>query len=247
VLLDKLAVASVRKDANEALATSEIDLENSILAIAQNYHTDPNLINELITEYGYWKGDKRFQPVVLRPRALKDKHVTEKYRLAWETLLLAPTTHEIRFMERRIFEALESIGSLESVPVIVESFRLTTLEDIPQGRKIVDRQTEIIMVLALWPEERTLTGLFTCLELVDKRNEGQIPTKTHNGYTLRQKVFRYLADPDNRGITESEKRRLVRARKWKEVVNRYSKPVKSKENKQLFEKVKSRTLPEVQN
>ena len=242
-LLDELAVAT----AGKGLDTSEIDFENTILAIAQNYHANPNLIRELIAEYGSWKGDKRMRPVALHPQLLKDKHATEKYRLAWEALLLAPETPEIRFMERRIFEALQHIGNPASIPALAEAFRLTTLKNVPQIAKLVNRQTSILSTLASWPEEKTLTVLFTCLELVDKRCEGRALTKTHDGYTLRQKVFRLIADPDNKGITKSEKRRLKRARKWKAVVNGYSKPVEFGKNKQMLEELKAHTLPEVQN
>jgi hypothetical protein len=242
-LLDKLAVATVGKE----LATTEIDLENTILAIAQNYKADPNLIDELIAEYGSYKGDKRMQPVVLRPRSLKDEHATERYRLAWEMLLLASETPEVRFMQRRIFEALQHINNPESVPALAEAFRLTTLKDVPQEAKIVDRQTEILATLAQRPEEKTLTAMFTCLEHVDKRCEGQAPTKTFDGYTLQQKAFRLIADPDNKGITKSEKRRLPRAKKWKAIISKYSILVESEQNKQLLEKLKAHTLPEGQN
>ena len=244
MLLEKLAVATAGKE----LSTSKIDLENTIVAIAQNYHDDPNLMDELIADYGSWKGDKRRRPVALHPQALKDKHATEKYRLTWEALLLAPETKEIRFMERRIFEPFQRIDNPESIPALVEAFRLTTLtRNAPQFPRLFDRQIWIISVLTQWPEERTLTALFRCLDFVDKRNEGQEPEIRYDGSTMRWRVFKFITLPDNRGITKREKRLLRRVRKWKAVVDKYSVPVHSEQNKQLFERLKSHTLPKAQD
>jgi hypothetical protein len=109
---------------------SSVELREELLAIAYAHARDPGKVEGLIGEYGSASSIEKLK-VAPMPDPPKPIHLTESYRYAWESLLLAPRTVEIRFMQqkRRIDEALAAIGNNHSLPIFVEAFRLSATMD----------------------------------------------------------------------------------------------------------------------
>ncbi len=149
--------------------------ETMFREIADDRATHPEIHDELKKIYGVV--DKRGFAAPL-PVPLKNEHATEKYRLAWEGLLLAPIGKEVTMMERRglITDALRSINNPDSLVALTYCFRSTCAdvrllrETTRDAANAIDRQLHILHCYASnFRSEVGLQSLLDCMEFY--RNE----------------------------------------------------------------------------
>jgi hypothetical protein len=93
------------------------------IALALKRH--PETQQELLDVYGVYHGHPQMHVQV--PDELRPRHLTESYRLAWETLLLSPWSEQVAFMRSwsRVTQALASIGNPRSILVLEYSSHQT--------------------------------------------------------------------------------------------------------------------------
>lgn len=237
-LLEKLG-SQITETQNKLLLRSKNgwNFEKSLRSIAKNYHDYPELYHELMEEYGKKYRNSLREPIVIYPKRLQKRHATEKYRLAWEALLLAPSSEEIRFMQKRIFEALGEIGNNKSISVLIEAYTATCNEEVPQERSILNKQLYILQTLSTFCNEEALQTMMICLSLSDERTEG-IPLEV-SGFTLHQWVVRYLTDPDNKGVSEADLKRLENVKRWKSVLKGFRKDDLPIRHRQLLNQIET--------
>jgi hypothetical protein len=214
------------------------------------------LASELIEAYQLPKrGLGKPQPRVLAPPRLSKEHLTSKYRPGWEELLLdlvgihkiTSEERKITDMEPRIFEALKTISSPESIPALVEAFRRTAAKGIDPTRAII-LQEKILRTMVEICDKKSLEATFALLDFADESTVGKEWELKHEGHPLREAVFYLWIQPTNLGEYDFKKERLSMANKWQVLINDYNNPKLSKKNQELLKKVKmfKRPKPEPQ-
>ena len=186
-------------------------------------HTE--LFDELLDYYGHWQGRPGSSPQVKRPPRLKEKHLTETYRTAWEGLLLAPENGEIGFMQihHTITNALAKIGSPKSIPVLEKAFAYTCgkeAREVVEGDRSVLRQVKILQSLNQFATAEALHAMFRCLAKAETAAIGPLPKES--GYDIREWIFHCLTYQGDRKNSE----------KWRRVLETFPKdnlPVKQRE------------------
>ena len=183
-------------------------------SIATNWAANPSRVEELVAEYGVWHDDGRGNPVVRRPPPVASRHLTPEYRLAWEFLLLAPPSDALQFMERgpTITKALAAIGNPESIPVLVEAYRVMTAPGVPQepGGGALERQYQILGALAGFRSAPAVQAMLECAELSAVRQGANPPAV--NGRPLTEWPARLIGgDAAHRETWRAAIRSLPRA------------------------------------
>lgn len=186
--------------------------------------THPELLDELLATYGRWYGSGGIQPRITSPRDLEVTHLTEAYRPAWETLLLAPPSAEIQFMQRRftITQALSGIRNPESLPVLELAFASTCEDGVVtvEGSAAVERQFRIMECLNRFATKESLQAMLRCLARAETATSGQLAE--YSGHDLREWTERFLTDQDNYKTRD----------KWRQVLSTFPKdnlPLKQRE------------------
>ena len=199
--------------------------EQALFQMLKPTGSNPELLDELLDYYGHWQGRGPIRPRVLLPAGLKQKHLTEIYRPAWEALLLAPESREIRFMQihSTITDALAKIGSDKSIPVLEKAFAYTCgkeARDVVEGDRSVLRQVIILQSLNQFATAEALHAMFRCLAKAETATIGPLPKES--GYDIREWIFHCLTYQGERKNSE----------KWRRVLETFPKdnlPVKQRE------------------
>ena len=200
--------------------------------LASQHAAAPERVQELLDVYGRWHDDGFGTPAAQRPRDLEPRHVTEDYRAAWEVLLLAPLTPEVRFMGEKalITEALAQIGHAESVPMLELAFRSAATAGVDQrpGTLALDRQLRIVEALRLFRSDAGLQALMRSLAETEKPHGSA--TNQISGKTLRQWAAYYLNDDSD----------PVHRAQWKTVTGRFPRQGLTESQTRLLDEVSPR-------
>jgi hypothetical protein len=193
------------RDLLSRLATAGPDVtgpnasEQMLLRVARQAGSRGEPIDELLREYAVPKEEPGFTPRVQRPVPLDAKHVTEKYRPAWEALLLAPPSDEIDFMQRRftITDALAMIGDRQSLPVLEVAFSAASPEGVHvgEGSRALERQFRILETINRFATEEALQAMLRCLSRAEATAGGPLPRIS--GRDLREWTLWFLRDEGN--------------------------------------------------
>lgn len=181
-------------------------------------------------------------PTVLRPSGLRPEHLTEKYRTAWEELLLArlpaPRDSRVGKMSDRIIQALDRVADTNSVPVLAKAFRQTTGREVDQSC-VVNIQKRILGILTLNCSADALEAILTSLDLADERYGGEKPKTVDSGLTLRESTLMMMMQTDNPGESASQKEAVERSKKWHSLIQAYKNPGLSPKNREFLDKAKA--------
>ena len=183
----------------------------------------PELFDELLDYYGHSRAP--LEAHVRMPPALRQQHLTETCRPAWEALLLAPVNGEIGFMQIRhtITNALAIIGIPKSIPVLEKAFAYTCgkeAREVDDDSYSLKRQVSILQSLSQFATAEALHAMFRCLAKAETATIGPLPQ--YSGYDIRDWVFRYLTGQEGRKNVEQ----------WSRVMETFPKdnlPVKQRE------------------
>jgi hypothetical protein len=192
--------------------------------------------SELIATYGEWKGDPKKQPAVLRPEELRAEHATEKYREAWEYLLLAPPSREVDFMHTRILDALERIANAKSTPALAAAFQRISAKE---GRAAPASQARILGILAQLYDAQAFEGMLACLSFAEDHAGGG-PVPAYGKDTLRQIALRaFVVDADNVGKAECDKKQIKMVQRWRSILEGYDKPDMPQRSREFLNEIKA--------
>ena len=177
---------------------------------------------------------------MLPPRLIQE-HLNEEYRSAWEELLVASASstvdHKILFIRGPIYAAIDRIADSDSIPAVAKAFRLVTETDKEQYK--VDRiQEQCIGILLTICNEEALEAILVCLDLDDKRYDERGIKRDTILKGLREWTLDVMLQLDYRGESDRQQPAFQKARKWKELIQKYNKPGLSENNREFIEKVK---------
>ena len=205
------------------------------------------LAEELIEYYTpRWTGNMVDRPQILPVAPLNPEHVSEKYRSAWEEILIAGFSKpsDPRIVSRivaRTLDALREIKNPHTIKALEKAFDQTVRDDVSQQR-MVDWQNHLLRTIIHIGNEESLETVFLSLDKLDKRYGKQKPKVSMRGLTLREEIQRSLVQPDLKDgniYKEKNKKRLDVATKWKERALRYNKRDKlSPKNKELLDNIR---------
>jgi hypothetical protein len=183
-----------------------------------------------------------YQPRVLRPPGLRPEHLEDKYRPAWEELLLARVTEPVDLrvarMGDRIIEALGHLVDAQSVPALAKAFRQTTGKEVDQHR-VISVQNEILSVLLAICNTDSLEAILTSLDLADERYGNGEPERVAGVGTLREMTFDTMMQPNNLGKSDLQRACIERSKKWRAVLQAYQNLKLSPKNREFLEKAKA--------
>ncbi len=203
--------------------------EKTLLKVARAAGAHPALLDELVEYYGHWHGTRVEQPQVLRPAPLQATHLTEKYRPAWEALLLAPPSVAIEFMSLRaiITEAISRIGNEQSIPVLELAFFFTCEAGVVATERsgAATRRLQILVCLNQTTTRESLEVMFRCLARAEAASAGQLPKDAY-GRDLRDWIVRFLTDQDNYRTKE----------RWSQVLKTFPKDNLPANQRELLER-----------
>jgi hypothetical protein len=157
-----------------------VDEVHAVCLLAVNLPELQDKISELSGWYGRFEGQvsrerrgirndevwkfqqKNFQMKrVLQVERLHPEHAAEKYRHPWEVWLIAPPSQERALMKGRMYQALSKIGHPQSIPLLVEAFRVETGRLDAEERRI-DEGVAIMNVIRNIGGEKGLDALLEC-------------------------------------------------------------------------------------
>jgi len=198
------------------------------------YYAKNNRYKELIGRYGKVAGFKINGATItsraLRAPPLMEKHIDEKYRLAWEMTYILPDPDADAFIDPRAYEALKKIQSNDSIVVFVYAFSRLCREDIPQNENVAKHQMSMIIQLSDYHNEKALKAILKCLSLSDavggpEGGDGSLYEQVFD-------VFDWYATRD----PEAKK-------SWYAVIRKYPKEELSERQRQLLERVSKHLKP----
>jgi hypothetical protein len=198
--------------ATAAAAEAENTIENKIVSMAYHRAHQPGDFEKIesiycdrsacVRRYRKMYGDYPL-PRLFSP-GISTNYCEEKYRLAWEYLLLRPrTTNFLELCDYRAREAISSIKNAKSIVTLEYQFRFVA--SIPHRGRDLD-----LLTICNFPGEKGLEALLRCVALSD----GQ-PATTELGsptWNAADGVYKVLAGSEDPVYRE----------KWAPVLQAYS-------------------------
>jgi len=155
--------AQITPDLAQRLAGLErSDADAKVALIAWDRYQHPRLYQELGQRYLHYVRDplRHFNS----PPGVLAAHATEKYRLAWECLLLDPTAGAGAFSAIRATDALERIGNDASLATYELAYATTTDPKI-NADAVKERQKLLLGSLACFRDQQALLTMLACMAL----------------------------------------------------------------------------------
>jgi len=118
----------------------------------------------------------------------------EKYRPAWELLLLAPTSEQAEFMRKTCFEALRDIRSDASIPLLVFLFERASAAKL-ETNQASDDQIYAIVTLGNFSNIAGLQAMLNCMRM----SEAAPPNPEFKNVPVKDWVLHSLLDKNNYG------------------------------------------------
>lgn len=164
-VMDALAGQVGSELTKRMMARESDDIDAKLITIACYRKNHPDLYNELLTGYVYRKTNPggRADNMPDAPQ----QFTTEKYRLLWEYLILAPNPPGVLSLYKlRTAQALTRIRNEASLPTLVHLFGYTVAPDMPAATgPLANQQTTLIGHILAYPGQRGLSALMACVEL----------------------------------------------------------------------------------
>lgn len=209
-------------------------IEKNLIMIAKDRADHPESYEELVEMYGKWHdhvdGRRVAEPRVRGPMPVRSVHMCEKYRLAWECLLLEPPSAAVGFMQFLdpvVTEALRRIASEGSVPVLVLRCRY-------RCGKVMRYQGPILETLSIVGSETALLGLLDCVPVPAK---GEFLTEDEE--VVRDLICMFLAGTAREGEYRLRGHKWSLAANWRRVMAHFPREGLTEEQKEFFDQVKA--------
>jgi len=206
VLLQTLDRQVSENLATKIVNSSTATIERNLIEMARNYGQHPEYYAQLVKYYEHpVMRDARVQ----RPPGLAAQHAVEKYRSTWELLLLAPSTHESRFMRRVCFQAIETIRNDASIPLLVRLYERANV-GVQNGfrrNNALDEQMAVLKALNRYCDSAGLHAMLRCMAISER---GPRPSLKLSGFTMKEWAVRLLGDRENYGNRKP----------WREVIEK---------------------------
>jgi hypothetical protein len=202
--LDLLKVLDRQVDENLARKVAESGgggIERNLIGMARDYSKHPEHYATLV---GFYEKPADLSMHVLRPPGLQKEHSLEKYRPAWELLLLAPCTEGSNLMRPRGYEAIAAIRNDASIPVLLYLYERANA-GLKSGhqRVALDEQMKVIRTLNYYCNAASLHAMLRCVAISEAVKP---PLPKVAEFTMKEWVMRLLRDQAHYG------------KQWREVI-----------------------------
>lgn len=215
-------------------ADSGPDVETVLLAIARDRAARPEAYATLLGEYGKEAFDERAIRNDGEAARLAPPYDTAEWRLAWEYMLLAPSSGPVSRSTRSNgtlpLRALEAIGNEASLPVIMHRFRIALASAQCNPNDPIECQA-LMRVVAKFPSRRGVEAMLECVTLLDAYQE-TIGQHIRMRATKKQSYREYAL-----GLLSKPKSTLAARRtpSWEKAVREFPTAELSKRDRDLIE------------
>jgi hypothetical protein len=199
------------------------DIRAKLITIARDRRIHPELYQEIEMRYLRQVNS----PFVRAPQSpnLTDRHISAKYRLAWEYFLVAPTPAGASALyELRALYAIDGIHNRASVAIMKYCFLLTSSESAWADGPLGQQQQLLLAVIANFHNASALKALLACGIQAVKQ---QSLKPAYNRWNAESYLHELLSRDGNN----------VDGVEWRDFIRRQPKDQLSQEERQFLAKV----------
>jgi hypothetical protein len=164
--------------ARQMAAREGQNIRAKLVTIAWDRRTRPEVYEEIEREYLRRVDD----PAARLPRSprLRPEHMTEKYRLPWEYVLLRPPTEDAAaFYDGNARNALAAINNEASLVTLVHNYRMTAQGEFDSQAEA--RQRLLLGGVSAFRNAQGLRALLECLSLSEDQLNRRVSRRRNAG------------------------------------------------------------------